>query len=353
MQDTRTAPEGPLEAYCTTGTSPGRPTLHLLGVGGVGRALLRSLGEGRVRLVAVSDSNGTVANPAGLNPSRVAELKERTGRVSASVKPLVPGDLEAIGADIVVDATSTTPGRSSWGERLDHEVVRQGRHLVLVAKDALRERAAAWDRAPHRHLVRYNAVLGGAGHALHTELRTLRTAARAVAIAGNATTTTVIDAVERGASLADGIEIARRRGLLESDPELDFRGVDAATKLAIVVGALRRAPVALDAIGCDDLRGLDVERVRARARDGRTTRLVARAGRHGPLQVRYEEVTRGHWLDVPSDRVVYGYEVAGGGVRVHVGEGLGAERTAEAALADVDRAVAALAVRADVPGGAR
>jgi homoserine dehydrogenase len=331
---------GPLEAYCTSGTSPGRPTLHLLGVGAVGRAFLRRLPADRVRLVAVSDTSGTLARPEGLSPSRVADLKERAGRVSPSVRPLAPGDVASIGADIVVDATSTVLGRSKWTDLLDAEVLDRKAHLVLAAKDGLRSRASAWTRASHAPLVRYNAVLGGAGGQLRDELPGLRDATRGVAIAGNATTTTIIDAIETGASLDEGIEVARRKGLLETDPELDFRGVDAALKLAIVVGALWGFPVGLDSVATDDVRELDVEEIRARAGVEHTTRLVARAERDGALRARFEQVHRGHWLDVPPDRVVYGYELAGGEVRVHAGDGLGAERTAAAVLYDVDQVVA-------------
>lgn len=353
MDDPRSLSGGPLEAYCTSGTSPGdRPTLHLLGAGGVGRALLRRLDAERVRLVAVSDSKGTLASPDGLHPTRVAELKERTGRVTPTARTLEPGDIAAVGADIVVDATTSGPKHLEWAGLLEAEVLDRGAHLVLAAKDALRSRAALWAQAGRRSRVRFNAVLGGTGDQFLTELRTLRAATRAVAIAGNATTTTVIDAVERGASLEEGIEVARRAGLLEADPELDFGGVDAATKLAIVLGAFRRVPVSLRAIDREDLRALDVDLVRARARDGLTTRLVARAERRPRPRVRYEEVERGHWLDVPPDRVVYGYELSSGGVRVHVGDGLGADRTAQAALADIGRAIADRAGEAVHAGGA-
>lgn len=353
MADTRTLPAGPLEAYCTSGTSPGRPTLHLLGAGGVGRALLRTLDSAALRLVAVSDSSGTLSSPDGLDPARVADLKERTGRVSPTVRPLAPGDLASVGADIVVDVTSTTPGRSAWTTMLDDEVLGRGACLVLAAKDGLLSRAGAWTHPRTHSRVRYNAVLGGTGHALRTELRVLRGAVRGVAIAGNATSTTVIEAVERGASLDEGIDEARRAGLLETDPELDFRGVDAATKLAIVVGALRRRTISLHSVAAADLRDLDVEVVRARARRGRTTRLVARGRSRGGLRVRYEEVERGHWLDVPPDRVAYGYELGDGTVRVHVGDGLGADRTAAAVLHDVVQAVAERARHGAPLGGGR
>ena len=64
-----------LDAFHTTGSSP---TVHLLGPGNVGRALLGLLLDaGGHRLVGVTDRSGTVHDPDGLRAERVIDVKER------------------------------------------------------------------------------------------------------------------------------------------------------------------------------------------------------------------------------------------------------------------------------------
>ena len=342
MHDSGLAADGHVEAFRSTGSSPGpdtRPTLHLIGPGAVGRHLLRRLDPASVRLVAVTDSRGTLFSPYGLTPPRAAEVKERTGSVAPSRSALDIAMLESIGADIVVDATATQPGREAWYDLLQVGVIERGSHLILAAKDALCARVGRWTGVDH-DLVRYNAVLGGAGDRLHAELDELRGSFRSIAVAGNATTTTIIGVIEDGGTLEQGIEAAREAELLETDPELDFRGVDAALKLAIVAGALLGRPVDPNAIPADDIRDLDLDAVRTRPSHGCTTRLVGRLQPDGALEVRYEEVAHASPLDVPVDRVAYLYHTANGDARLHVGDGLGAERTAIAALRDIDEVVA-------------
>jgi homoserine dehydrogenase len=150
----------------------------------------------------------------------------------------------------------------------------------------------------------------------------------------------IVQALERGLSFAEGVADAQRRGLLETEPELDLDGGDALTKLAIVAGTLFGTTLDRAAITREHARSLDPEVVRARARAGNTTRLVGRATPDGHLQVAFEEVERGSPLFAPSDRVVYAYRFAGGSLRVHVGSGIGPEGTARALLGDVARLVA-------------
>ncbi|HSM06220.1 MAG TPA: hypothetical protein VK858_16490 [Longimicrobiales bacterium] len=348
MSNARSVTAGPLEAYCTSGSSPGVTSLHLVGPGRVGRALLRCLAGGPVRLVAVSDSRGTLRSPGGLDPRRTAELKERTGRVAPERRALSPALLRAVGADLVVDATATALHRTDWYDLLEQGVLDRGATLVLAAKDGLRARAERWTAPPLAGRVRFNAVLGGAGEDLRAELPELRSRAHTVAIGGNASTTAIVRAVEAGGSLEDGIAAAGEAGLLEADPELDLRGVDAAVKLAIVAGAVWGRSVEPATIPCDDIRDVDPEILRERARRGRTTRLIGRRDPTGRLSVRYEEVARGSLLDVPSDRVAYLYGLREGGERLHVGDGLGPDGTARALLRDVEACLQPATATAEV-----
>ncbi len=343
-----------LDAHRTSGTSPGVDGIHLVGAGGVGRALLQQLALSGRRLVAVTDSTGTVVDRHGLDPLRLLGWKAAgrpLGEWPGAWRVDTAQAVGTVGASLVVDASATDGTRVAWPTVLD-EVLGRGGALALAAKDALAARAAAW-LGDGTARVGCNAVLGGTGRALVRELPELRRRWRAVAIVGNASTTTILECIERGGSVDDGIEEARQRGFLEADPELDLRGRDAATKLAIVAGALQGRSVDPAAIACDDIRALDVAAIRARVARGATTRLVARATPHA-VCLGYEEVARTSVLAVPVGRVVYRYDLTGNERRVHLGGGLGAAATAEALWVDVVALGAVPAAPALVAaGGAR
>ncbi len=331
--------------FASSGQSPGSAgpivRLHLVGVGKVGQEFLARTAELPARVVAVSDSSGTLYDRRGVAVDALLAHKRTGGRVAD-----LPGAeaintelaISLVGADVLVDATPTDGAGTEQAVARVRTALRLGAFTVLSGKNALAACAAEWLTTGSRRHLGIDAVLGGTGRQLLRELDELRVGCERVALVGNVTSTLLIEAIERGQSLQQGIAAARERGLLESDPTCDLDGSDAATKLVCVTGAVFgesfvRPPVPA-AVPRQDLRELDVELLRQRFRRGATTRLVARGDRHGALQVTFEEVPTGSPLAAPADRVVYGYELASG-VRVHTGLAVGADRTAQALIGDV------------------
>ncbi len=363
--DARTASSQPRDTsgYFSSGQSPGAqspgsqssgslssaspPTLHLVGAGKVGRAFLARVRELPVRLVAVSDASGTVYDRLGLDAGALAAHKA-AGRSLAELPQAeaIPTEL-AIGlvaADIVVDATPTDEAGTAAAVARVRAALRLGAFVALCGKNALAAHAAEWLTSGVRRRLGIDAVLGGAGRLLQSEIDDLRARCQGLVLVGNVTSTVLIEAIEAGGSLDDGLAAARERGLLEADATRDLDGSDAATKLALVAGAVFGEPFvrAPDpaAVGREDLRQLDPERIRERRRRGMTTRLVARGDRSGRLRVAFDEVRRGSLLDVPADRVVYGYQMPDG-VLMHTGLAVGADLTAAALAGDVRVAIGA------------
>ncbi len=325
-----------LETFCTSGSSP---TLHLVGAGQVGQAFLRLLAEKPLQLIGISDSSATLHDADGLSALALASFKAESGRlVERDGAEALPTGLavDLVDADLVIDATPS--GLESAGESLARcrKVLGGDGRLVLAAKNALA--FGAWEllAEPVLDRIGFNAVLGGTGLLLKRELAGLRRDCASIALVANASTTAVIERVEKGDSIDEGIAAAQHRGVLEPDPGLDLRGVDAATKLAIVTGAVFGHQVHPEVILGIDLRDLDPNDLRERATRGKTTRLVARADRKGRVSLAYEELDRGSALAVPSDRVAYSYQVRGLGARLHVGMGVGPAGTALALLEDVE-----------------
>ena len=311
------------------------PTVHLLGLGKVGRAFLREISGTGIRLVGASDSTATVVDREGLDPLALCAHKERGGSLAAwprAERVQLELAFGLLGADVVVDALPTDLGRAAAAVQRCKAALRAGSALVLASKDAL-ARAGEVLLAPGTR-VGCHAVLGGTGRRLRAELAELRAGCTAIAIAANASTTALVQHLERGASLAAAIRDVQALGLLESDPTLDLDGSDAATKLAIVARAVLDLCCDPRAVPRADIRGLDPALVRERAARGSTTRLVGRADRRGELRVAFEEVPLTSPLAVPSDRVAYTYTLSAG-VRVHVGCGVGPIETARALLIDV------------------
>ena len=318
-------------------------TIHLVGAGPVGRALLDLLAarpddRPPVRLVALSDTSGTTYARRGLDVREIRRFKADGGRAcdhpqGRAVATEVAVDLVA--ADVVVDATSTNPAHAQAALVRAQAALRTGARLVLAGKDALAHGAT---RLP-RERIGCNAVLGGTGARLLSERHDLADC-DAVALVPNASTTAILTSVESGASVAEGIEEARRRGILEADATLDLDGSDAAVKLAAVVALLWGRRVAFEEIERESLVSVDAVQVRAARAAGQCVRLVARATRTGPLRVCHEVLSREAALAVPSDRVAYQYSWRDGRRRIHIGKGLGPERTARALLVDVEDCLA-------------
>ena len=334
------------DGFRSSGQSPGRRSLHLVGPGAVGRAFLRQLADVPVNVVAVTDSSGTVFDRAGLPLEAIAAHKEAGRPLSAwPGAEALPTDFAVtiVNAEIVVDATPSTSAGTADAVLRGRNALRNRAVLVLCAKNALAAAAPEWllGSAGRAGRVGIDAVLGGAGSSLVRELDELRAHCVGLAIVGNVTTSAIVDAIERGASLDGGIAAAREAGLLEPDPTLDLDGSDAAVKLLAVWGAVFGETAAeqpsLAAVLRQDVRSLDPDLLRERARRGVTTRLVGRGSRGGAdLRVAFEEVRAGSPLAAPPDRVVYGYELPSG-LRVHTGLAVGHQRTAAALVDDVRR----------------
>jgi len=324
----------PTVGLSSSGTSPGIPaSLHLVGLGQVGRALLRRLDPQAWNLVAASDSSGTLVDRAGLD-ARSLERSKAEGRALAStgLAEDLPLELlvELVHADVFVDASAST--FDGGGVALERSLcaLRAGSRVVFAAKDALAAGAHAWREELATGRVGWNAALGGTGLRLAAELGELAPSVEEIELVANATTSCVFDELERGADWEGALRRARECGLCESSAEADLDGRDAAAKLAIVAGALFGR-----AIEPDEIVRTDVRARATRFSPGLTTRLVARATRSGRFSVRAEELPRGSILAAPCDRVVYSYRARSGQRRVHIGSALGPARTAQAVLADL------------------
>lgn len=324
--------------------------VHLVGVGKVGQAWLDQLAErqrgvardGAFLLVGASDRTGSILAPGGVAPEVVARWK-RSGRPvrELPVRELpgavarVGGDGPAVDAgsvDVVVDATdSAVPGQDVALERT-LGWIDGGLRVVTAAKTALLAGSGELLNEPRRSFFACNAALGGTGRRLLSELDRLRRETTELICVPNATTTRVIETVERGGTIEDGIARCLSDGLLEADPTQDISGVDAALKLVIVANMIFERSWTLQDVALEAVGKLTEEAVHQARAVNATLRLVGRATRQG-LSIAYEAVERDSPLAIASQQVLYAYQTAE--LEVRVGDGVGAAETAREMWVDL------------------
>jgi len=327
-----TVPGASGDAFLASGSSP---TVHVIGLGKVGRALLACL-DNEFRVVGASDRSATCYARDGIDRAAVIARKRGRGRLlddaGARAVPLRVA-VSIVGADFVVDCTDTDLASAGNAATQALAALDSGTSLVFASKAALSGATSELLQPSRRRRLGINAVLGGTGRALLDELDLLRRRCTRAVLVPNATTTCIIREIERGASFDDAVASAQRRGFAEADVSADLDGRDAAAKLAIVANAVFGLGISHERVTRPSLTDLDFDLLRARHGRGQTTRLVARIERDA-IALRYEAVARGSTLAVPQTRVVYAYEL-GAERRVHVGAGIGARGTAEAIRADL------------------
>jgi homoserine dehydrogenase len=214
----------------------------VLGLGSVGRALLRRLGatpgQG-LRVVAAADRSGLIRDAAGLDPRRLVQSKRRRGGLGtlkhASHTDDVVQGLEEGEHDVVVDLLPADYHDGGLSLGLTLAALRDGRSVVTANKaplavepDALR--AAAVDGA---RLEFTGTVGGGLPIVRVLRGRGLGDVRRVTGVL-NGTTNLLLSRIERGEAFDASLRDAQRQGVAEADPRHDLEGWDAAAKGVIL-----------------------------------------------------------------------------------------------------------------------
>lgn len=92
------------------------------------------------------------------------------------------------------------------------------------------------------------------------------------------TATVVLESIEQGGTVEDGVERAQALGIAEEDPAYDIDGWDTVVKLCAVAAVLFDHPLAPRQVEREGIRALHPEAVRRARRDGMPYRLVGRVG---------------------------------------------------------------------------
>ncbi len=321
--------------------------LALLGFGQVGRALAEVLTNAswaaRLRFVSVTDSRGTAYDREGLDLRAILGVKQATGSVLGAKYPASTATWDGVAAleelrpDLAVELTPSV--YEDWGVAGRHieAALRVGAHVVSANKGpfALDYRRVEAQAEAAGLLARCEAAVCGAVPILRTAREGLR-GNQVLAVEGvfNATTTFVLSKMELGIPFDMAVAEAGKRGLLESRPEYDLEGIDAAAKSAILSSTVLGRPRKITDIVREGITGIDPATAEKARKAGKVLRLVGRID-HAGAEVRVRALDRGSPLAVRDSLCALRVDTALAGPLTFVGRGGGPRETASAVIADI------------------
>ena len=319
----------------------------LLGLGHVGGALARRLVEDADRITAAA------GRPIALESIAVAHPEGRSAPA-----PLLPAS--QLLAQPQLDAIVEVMGGLEPAHTYINTALQAGHQVITANKQLI---AAEGPRLARLGPLRFEASVASAIPIVETLADTLASD-RIGSIMGilNGTTNSILVAMGDGASYADALADAQRRGLAEADPSADVDAHDPAAKLAILAMlAFRRRidPSHIERVG---IRGVEVAHVEAALRRGFVIKLIAAATTHDDATIEADVRPRLVPADAPMASVhgpmnAIALDAEYAGSLLFEGPGAGPDAAASAVLADLIRAAkdapasagSLLATLADMP----
>ena len=308
----------------------------LFGLGTVGGALARRLVDDADRITMAA------GRPIALEGIAVAHPEGR--RAPA---PLLPA--AQLLAQPQLDAVVEVMGGLEPAATYISTALQAGRQVITANKQLV---AAQGPSLARLGPLRFEASVASAIPIVETLADTLG-ADRIGSIMGilNGTTNSILAAMGGGASYADALADAQRRGLAEADPGADVDAHDPAAKLAILaMVAFRRRidPSQIERVGIRDVGPDQIENGRRR---GFVIKLIAAATTHDDAAIQADVRPRLVPIDAPMAQVngamnAIAVDAEYAGLLLFEGPGAGPDAAASAVLADLIRAAK------DVPASA-
>lgn len=312
--------------------------IAILGFGVVGQALARRLAHDAqgIRIVSVTDSQGTLHDRHGLDPQALLDAKARG--------PLAPNGrdarwaVESVDSDVVVNLLPTDLRTGEPSLTLNLRALHLRRKLVLAEKGslALHETKLRLTTAAHRGDVRASATVCGGTPALEL----VAGAFRGDRLLGfdailNGSTNFVLSRLEQGVAWETALAEARAQGILEADPSLDLLGFDAAAKAIILANAAWRGGWTLHDAKTQGIAGITAREAQSAKDNGLAIRLVAKGSPEKGVSVAPVALPRDHPLVTEGTENALRLKLRDAGIVTLRGPGAGGKETAGAVMSDL------------------
>jgi homoserine dehydrogenase len=241
----------------------------------VGKAFARLLQKMKAqypfRIVAIHTArHGTAYDVHGLAP------EPQWGPKAASVDEF----LDRAQAEVVFEVTTLNPATGEPALSYIRSAFARGLHVVTANKGPI---AHAYEDLRTEALragvqLRFEPIVMD-GAPVFNWVRETLPGIRVLGFHGvlNSTTNVVLEAMEKGMSLEDGIRLAQEMGVAEADAAFDIDGWDAAAKTAALANVLMNARTNPLAVETKGIRRLTPEKLAELKPKGKTIRLVSRA----------------------------------------------------------------------------
>ena len=267
-----------------------------MGFGNVGREFARLLVERRSELrreqgleavvVAIlTGRHGCVESLKGIDLRKALRCAEADRSLEPCGRPIrvdTAAYLRKVRADIVVEITPLRIAAEQIA--LDHIVaaLSSGKHVITANKGPVVYHHARLRALARKKGVgfRYEGTVMDGAPVFNLFQETLR-GAHLESFEGilNSTSNYILSEIEAGRSYDEGVEAARRMGLLEADPSMDLEGWDATAKACLIANVLMGGRLRPEAVPRQGITGIRPERVQGARALGRRVKQVARGWR--------------------------------------------------------------------------
>lgn len=266
----------------------------LMGFGAVGQGLAQVISMKNddlkekygmdLKLVAVSDTSGSVINEEGLDVDLLLESKARTGKVCKYPEYGIPDvanykTMDMVDYDVLVELTPTNIVDGEPAKSLIIKALKDGKNVVTSNKGPLALYfKELMDLAQDKGLqFKYEASVGGAMPIINFAQDNLP-GCEIESIMGilNGTTNFILSRMTReGSSYEQTLQEAQVLNIAETDPTQDVEGTDAACKTVILANTIFGTDFTLDDVDVQGISHITAEAIDLAKKEGYLIKLIA------------------------------------------------------------------------------
>ncbi len=291
---------------------------------------------GSYRIVAITDSKGSLVDERGLNPMDAIKLKKSNSFDGMGTLEVI----EKVDFDVAIEATPTNIDSGEPG--LTHIVrsMEKGANVITSNKGPLVVAFKRLERLAERKGVEfmYEATVGGAMPIIKLAKNDLAgNDIRVIRGVLNGTCNYILTRMEREKmTYAQVLSEAQELKIAEADPSYDVEGIDSAAKLVILANSIMQMDVNFKDVEITGITRITPESFEVAGSKNYTIRLIAEANKDkNVLKVSPRLVPRHHPLAIEGTMNAAQIRTDLAGDIVVMGRGAGKYETASAVVSDL------------------